>query len=48
MFDKVKAVLDGKKKYIAAAIVGTIAAAQYLGYSVPSWVPMVLSAVGLS
>jgi hypothetical protein len=48
MLAKAKALFEGKKKYVAAAIVGVIAAVQYLGYSVPSWVPMVLSAVGLA
>lgn len=48
MVEKFKSAFAGNKKYVAAAFVGVIAAAQYLGYSVPSWVPMVLSAVGLA
>lgn len=48
MLDKLKSAFAGKKKYVAAAAVGVIAAVQYLGYSVPSWVPMVLSAFGLA
>ena len=47
MLDKMKAAMDGKKKYVAAVAVGAIAAAQYLGYSVPGWVGAVLSALGV-
>ena len=39
--------LKGKKTYLVAAVVGLIAAAQYLGYEVPPWVFALLGALGL-
>jgi hypothetical protein len=42
-----KAFFDGKKTYIAAAIVAAVAAAEYLGYPVPEYVLVMLNAFGL-
>ena len=39
--------LDGKKTYLAAAIVAAVAAAEYLGYPVPEYVLIMLNAFGL-
>lgn len=41
------AFLDGKKTYLAAAIVAAVAAAEYLGYHVPEYVLVLLNAFGL-
>jgi len=41
--------LRGKKTYLAALIVGVLAAANYLGYIVPDWLLLAVgSAFGLS
>lgn len=45
--DKILTFLDGKKTYITAALIGIGAAATALGYSIPEWVWMLLSALGL-
>lgn len=39
--------INGKKTYIIAAVVGLEAAAQYLGYPIPSWVQSLTAALGL-
>ncbi|CUA91002.1 hypothetical protein Ga0061061_11743 [Chelatococcus sambhunathii] len=44
---KVLDFLKGKKRYIAAVAVGVIAAVQYLGIEVPSWIKLALASVGL-
>jgi hypothetical protein len=45
--DKLLALLEGKKTYITAALIGIGAAATALGYTIPEWVWIALSAVGL-
>ena len=42
-----KAFFDGKKTYIAAAIVAAVAAAEFLGHPVPEYVLVLLNAFGL-
>lgn len=44
---KVLDFLKGKKKWLAAAAVGLIASAQYLGYETPAWIKLALASVGL-
>jgi hypothetical protein len=39
--------ISGKKTYIVAALVGVIAAAQHLGYELPSGTFELLAAMGL-
>lgn len=38
--------LKGKKKYVAAVLVGALASAAYLGVEVPAWVKLAVSAIG--
>ncbi len=40
--------LQGKKTYIVAGIAAATAAAQALGYEIPSWVYLLESAAGLT
>jgi hypothetical protein len=44
---KIIALLDGKKSYLVAIAVASIAGAQALGYQVPEWVYALLGAAGL-
>jgi hypothetical protein len=44
---KLLAILDGKKTYIVAALIGVLAGVQALGYPIPEWVWIALNAVGL-
>lgn len=39
--------LEGKKTYIVALVGAVLAFAEAMGYSVPGWVPALLSALGL-
>lgn len=39
--------LDGKKTYVIAAIAAATAAAQALGYDIPSWVYAIEGAIGI-
>jgi small-conductance mechanosensitive channel len=45
--NKLIAWLSGKKTYIAAIIIGLLAAAQALGIIIPEWVYALLAAAGL-
>ena len=45
--NKVLSFLEGKKTYLVALVAGCVAAAQSLGYDVPSYVFEILTALGL-
>jgi len=47
MLEKIGAFLQGKKTYIVAVLIGVGAVAMSLGYVVPEWVWLGLSALGL-
>lgn len=47
MFTKVIAFLEGKRTYATAITIGIVAALEALGYHIPEWVWIALSAAGL-
>ena len=47
MLEKLGALLQGKKTYIIAVLIGIGAALQYAGYVVPEYVYAILAALGL-
>lgn len=40
--------LQGKKTYLIAAIVAIMAGLSYLGIEIPTWIPPLLAALGLT
>ena len=47
MLEKLGALLQGKKTYLTAIIVGVVAALNFSGIVIPEWVYLILSALGL-
>lgn len=47
MLEKLGALLQGRKTYITAIIVGVVAALNFAGIIIPEWVYIILSALGL-
>jgi hypothetical protein len=45
--DKLLKLIDGKKTYISAILIGLGAAATAMGYVIPEWVWALLGAIGL-
>ncbi len=45
--EKLLALIEGKKTYITAVLIGLGAAATAMGYPIPEWVWALLGAVGL-
>jgi len=48
MFDKIKAVLSGKKSYFIALITAILGLVQAYGIYIPEWVYVILGALGLT
>lgn len=47
MLEKLGKLLQGKKTYLTAIIVGVVAALNFAGIVIPEWVYIILSALGL-